>query len=274
MNTYEQMKNRFYCELNNLKLTADQMVAIGQALDRAAYQYEIKPKETDLVVLHDQIPSLVKTYIVVKKTEGLSDGTLKNYASTLKHFFAWIRKQPVEVTANDIRMFIFDYQQRKNVSDRTLDKYREFICWFFHWAYSEEYIPRDPGKSIKSIKYETKERQALSQTELEYLRLACDSLRDKAMIEFLYSTGCRVSELINVRKTDIDWKQNTVHLFGKNKKHRTSFINAKCEVSLLEYLKSRTDDSEYLFVSERAPHGKSENVPWKRQFVIFLNDLI
>lgn len=256
MNTYEQMKNRFYCELNALKLAPSQVMEIGQALDRAAYLYEIQPKETSLAVRQDQIPALVKTYIVVKKTEGLADGTLANYAYILKQFFAWVRKQPEDVVANDIRMFIYDYQQRKKISDRTLDKYREFICWFFHWAYAEEYIPRDPSKSIKGIKHEVKERQFLTQVELEYLRLACNTLRDKAIVEFLYSTGCRVSELIGVKLSDIDWKQNTVHLFGKGKKHRTSFVNAKCEVALLEYLKHRSDKSEYLFVSERAPHDK------------------
>lgn len=256
MNTYEQMKNKFFCELGAINFPPELIASAGQALDRAIYQYNITPKETSLVVRQDPIPSLVKTYIIVKKTEGLSDGTLSNYARVLKQFFAWVLKQPEEVTANDIRMFIYDYQQQRGVSDRTLDKYREFICWFFHWAYTEEYIPRDPSKSVKSIKYEEKERQALSQIELEYLRLACRSLRDKAIIEFLYSTGCRVSELIAVKKNDIDWKQNTVHLFGKGKKHRTSFINAKCEVALLEYLRSRTDESEYLFVSQRIPHNK------------------
>lgn len=256
MNAYEQMKNRFMLELEDrsLGLSCEQMVEIGKALDCAAYQYEVAVKETALTVAPDPIPMLVKTYIVVKKTEGLSDGTLSNYAHTLKSFFLWVKKQPHEVTANDIRMFIYDYQQKRRVSDRTMDKYREFICWFFHWAHTEEYIPRDPSRSVKGIKYETKQRQALTQIELEYLRMACETPRDKAIIEFFYSTGCRVSELIGVKKGDIDWKRNSVHLFGKGKKHRTSFINAKCEVALNEYLKNREDESDYLFVSERSPH--------------------
>lgn len=258
MNTYEQMKNNFFVELENsiIGIPPGLMVRIGNALDRAMYPYEVNVKETSLVVVDDPIPMLVKTYIVVKKTEGLSDGTLSNYAHVLKAFFLWVKKQPEEVTANDIRMFIYDYQQKKRVSDRTLDKYREFICWFFHWAHTEEYIPRDPGRSVRGIRYETKERQALTQVELEYMRLACKTPREKAIIEFLYSTGCRVSELIGVKLEDIDWKQNSVHLFGKGKKHRTSFINAKCEVALHEYLKTRNGTSEYLFVSERHPYGQ------------------
>jgi integrase/recombinase XerD len=59
-----------------------------------------------------------------------------------------------------------------------------------------------------------------------------------------------------VKKSDIDWDKKSVHLFGKGKKHRTSYINAKSEITLLSYLESRDDCSEYLFVSERKPHGQ------------------
>lgn len=255
---YEKMKNHFLLELEMALpgMSAEQIGRICMALDRAAMGYDVKLRETALAVVEDAVPALLKTYIVVKKTEGLADGSLQNYYQLIRLFFLWYRRAPEEVTANDIRMFLFEYQQMRKVSDRTLDKYREVICAFFHWAHAEEYISRDPGRAVKPIKCEIKERQALTQVELEYLRLACRTLRDKAMIEFMYSTGCRVSEMIAVRKSDVDFKGNTVHLIGKGKKHRTSFINAKCEVALGEYLKSRNDTSEYLFVSERAPHDR------------------
>ena len=153
-------------------------------------------------------------------------------------------------------MFLYHYQQTHSVSDRTMDKYREMICWFFSWAHMEEYITRNPGRAVKAIKHEIKERESLSQIELEYLRMACKTKRDKAILEFFYSTGCRVSELITVKTDDIDWHEGSVHLFGKGRKHRTSYINAKCEVALREYLAERTDDTPYLFVTERRPNHK------------------
>lgn len=258
MNGYELLKNTFMVELAQElpMLNGTDMNMIGAALDRAAYRFEVQEKKIELSTYVYTVPSLVKTYIVVKKTEGRSDGTLANYARVLQSFFSWCRKQPEEVTANDIRIFLFDYQNNHRVSERTLDKYREMICWFFHWAFNEEYIPRNPARNVKAIKHEIKERQALTQMELEYMRIACNTPREKAILEFLYSTGCRVSELIVLKKCDIDWHSGSVHLFGKGKKHRTSFINAKAEVSLREYLKSRSDASEYLFVSDRKPHGK------------------
>lgn len=109
-------------------------------------------------------------------------------------------------------------------------------------------------KTIQAIKYEKKERQNLSRLELEYLRGACQTAREAAIVEFLFSTGCRVSELSVVKKADVDWSTKAVHLFGKGRKHRDSYLNAKAEVALITYLAQRGDDCEYLFVTERNPH--------------------
>ena len=256
MNNYEQMKNRFLVELSAQLpyASATEIEKISLALDISAYNYEFKKKEVSMIPYVSPIPEMLKTYLVVKKTEGLSEGTLQNYMRILTSFFNWANKPPEKIEANDIRMFIYEYQRNRKVTDRTLDKYREMICWFFHWAHTEEYIPKNPGRGVKTIKHETKERVALNQLELEYLRGACKTERDKAILEFFYSTGCRVSELVGVKMNDINWEEKTVHLFGKGKKHRASFINAKCEVALKEYLNTRKGKSDYLFVGERFPY--------------------
>ena len=264
MNAYEQLRTAPLVEIEKdiLGISTETLNKISSALDRAAQRYEVSIKEFALSVDVDPIPELVKIYLVVKKTEGLSAGTIENYSLILQNFFGRVRKNAADVTSNDIRLFLFDYKKYRNVSDRTLDKYRQMICWFFGWAHTEEYIPRNPAKSIKAIKHETKDRQALTQMEMEQLRTGCESVRDRAILELMYSTGCRVSEMIQVKKDDINWKDNTVHLFGKGQKHRTSFINAKAEVAIKDYLATRNDECEFLFVSERAPiHGiKKESI--------------
>ena len=110
--------------------------------------------------------------------------------------------------------------------------------------------------TIKPIKFEKKPRQPLTQIELEYIRQACQTPKERAMVEFMYSTGCRVSEMAVVKKSDINWNTKEVRLFGKGKKHRTSFLNAKAEVALLNYFKTREDDNDYVFVSDRRPHNQ------------------
>ena len=197
---------------------------------------------------------MVKTYLVCKKMAGLADGTVNNYKIILNVFFDKVKKEPQFVTANEIREFLYLYQEQKGVSRRTIDKYREYITRFFTWAYNEEYIQNNPAKNIAAIKYEEKPREALTQVELEYLRMACATIRERAIIEFLYSTGARVSELATIKKNDINWYEKSVRLFGKGRKHRTSFLNAKAEVALKKYLESRSDDNEFLFVSMKKPY--------------------
>lgn len=151
--------------------------------------------------------------------EGIAEATLYNYGHHLKMLFNSIQKQPHEVTSNDIRVFLYRYQAERQISNRTLDKYRTYIASFYQWAVDEEYMERNPSRSVKPIKFEVKPRQALDQIELEDLRQACKTVREQAMIEFLYSTGCCISELSNVKLEDVDWREKKVMLFGKGRKY-------------------------------------------------------
>lgn len=252
---YEKFKNQFALSLSS-SYSKEDIETILRKLDTIFYNYEINQKETSVTIYNSEMPEMVKTYLVCKKVEGMSEGTLYNYGKTLHNFFLQLQKAPEQIQPNDIRVYLYRYQETKGVSNRSLDKIRQMICSFFTWANCEGYLERNPAITIKPIKYEKKERQPMTQIELEYIRKSCNTAREKAIVEFLYSTGCRVSELCGVKKSDIDWNNKSVHLFGKNKKHRTSYINAKSEITLLSYLESRDDCSEYLFVSERKPHGQ------------------
>ena len=262
-NTYEQFKAEFLMELKKTlksQFVKSNIDPITVALDRAAFGYEFEPKTKALAVYNDPIPRLVRLYVAVKSTEGLSSGTIDNYERVLCMFFLWVRRPPEEIVANDIRMWLYEYGQSKHIQDGTLDQYRAYICRFFRWAAENEYLKRNPAQPIRPIKCEKKTRSAMSQLELENLRSVCGTKRDKAMIEFLYSTGCRVSELLSVKLSDIDWEAKTVHLLGKGKKHRLSFINARCEVALKAYLDSRSDQLEQVFVSERKYGGRPKQL--------------
>lgn len=252
---YEQFKHQFAVAIAT-NYPQEDVETILKKLDMVAYSYDITKKETSVAVYNSEMPEMVKTYLVCKKVEGLSELTLYNYGNALRKFFFALGKSPEQVSPNDIRVYLYQYQDVKGTQNRSLDKIRQMICSFFMWACCEGYLQRNPALTIKPIKYEKKERKPLTQIELEYIRRACADARDKAIIEFLYSTGCRVSELTCIKKSDVDWNRKSVHLFGKGNKHRTSYLNAKAEVALLEYLKSRDDECEYLFVSQRKPHGQ------------------
>ena len=162
-----------------------------------------------------------------------------------------MRKPIREITANDIRLYLFGYQQQRGTSNRSLEVVRISLGTFFQWATNEKYLDQNPMLNIKPIKYEKRPREALSQMDLEYVRRACADKREVAIVEMLYSTGCRVSELTGIKLSDIDWTSHSVSLLGKGNKHRVSYVNAKAEVAVKEYLKSRKHQSEYLFCNDR-----------------------
>lgn len=254
---YEQMKNDFMMELSTrCELSTEQLQDVLSCLDCTMYNYDVVQKETSIVPYNQELPQLAKMFIVCKSIEGYSDGTLENYKYTLTNFFYTIQKAPEQVTTNDIRVYLYKYQQERKISNRSLEKIRGSIVVFYNWMHVEGYIDKNPTVAIPKIKYEKKPKQPCTQIDLEYLRRACETLKQRAILELMYSTGCRVGELVILKKSDIDWETKEIHLFGKGKKHRISYINAKAEVAVKEYLRSRTDNNEHLFVSDRKPYNQ------------------
>lgn len=254
---YEQLKNDLLIILTNeSKFSTEEIKSIIVCLDMVMNDYDVKKKEMSITVYNQELPPVVKMFIVCKSIEGFSEGTLYNYTKHLTNFFLTVQKSPEQITANDIRVYLYKYQQERGISNRSLEKVRSCISSFYSWMYIEGYIAKNPMLAVNKIKYEKKSKKPCSQTDLEYLRMACETLKQKAILEVLYSTGCRVGELVILKKEDIDWQEKTVHLFGKGKKHRVSFLNAKAEVALKEYLNSRKDNNEWVFVSDRKPYNQ------------------
>lgn len=162
----------------------------------------------------------------------------------------------IEQNDNDVKAYLYNFQKTRNVSNRTLDSVRSILSSFFSWASAEGYLEKNIMISVKPIKYRRKQRGSLDDYELEKLRSACDTIRDEALVEFLYSTECRVSELVNVNKEDVNIKDGEVTLVGKGDKERKSYLTAHASLALQEYLKSRDDDNDALFVSKVKPHNR------------------
>ena len=255
MPMYEHLRNDFVMKLAQ-KYGRDQVTEITAMLDNVAINYDISAKSTALAVIEDPIPRVVSIYIASKRLEGLSEVSLKNYAGHLRKFFEIIQKQPEDISTNDIRMYLATYKVQRKVSDRSLDKIREVLNTFFTWLSDEEYIVKNPCRTIKDIKYEVKPRKALTRFQLERLRRMCETSRELAILDVLYSTGCRVTELVNMKLTDVDMESRTVHIIGKGNKHNTVYLNDNARLSLAEYFKDRKGDSDYLFLRERSPYGK------------------
>lgn len=197
---------------------------------------------------------ILEEYLYCCEYEKMSSGTIQNYRIMIKKMLEKLQLPLNEIKTSDLRSYLHEYQKERGIKDSTLNKYREYLSSFFNWCKNEGYCDNNPASGLKPIRCEKKEKESFTQTELEIIRLACADERDAAIIEFLYSTGCRVSELCILKKTDIDWISGTVQLYGKGRKYRTGFLNAKAIIYLKRYLDTRKDNEEWLFLSKRGSH--------------------
>lgn len=253
---YEHFRNELVSKLSKTQLKSSDLMIVLSAVDAVANNYDFNEKSTELAVYNDIFPKLAELFLQSKRLEGLSENSLTLYRGRLKIFFETMQKNPEEVTTNDIRCFLVGYQKRTGISDRTLDKFRQIINVFYTWLTDEEYITKNPCRNIKEIKYEVTPRRSLTRMELEMIRRACKTKRDLAIVDTLYSTGCRVSELINMKISDINAEDKSIHIIGKGKKHNTCYFNTNAQLSLNEYIEDRKDDNPYLFVTSRRPFNK------------------
>ncbi|MBO7710990.1 MAG: tyrosine-type recombinase/integrase [Lachnospiraceae bacterium] len=254
MNAYEEMKNQILLNLTDrTQLTAEEIRKVISEIDRAAAGYEITKKPTEIILPEEAAPRLVRQYIACKMMQGMSELTTENYKRTLVQFFRYVKKPPEQVEANDIRMYLYDYQTRpgKTVSQATVNNYLRYIKYFFSWCQDSDLISRNPAKTVGSIKCEQKHRNAMSRRDLILLMNACRTEKERAIINVFFATGCRISEAVGMKTEDIDWRKKTIHVFGKGKKHRDVFFNDAAEIAMREYLEKRKQKSPYLFASDR-----------------------
>ena len=225
-------------------------------MDEAAQNYDFTRKETALTV-YGQIPEAVRLYVASKAVENCAKGTLAGYTQVLCAFFDKVRKPVQEVTQNDVRLYLAWYMSTRNVQGSTIDRIRRVLNGFWAWCIDEDLAVKNPVKRIEEVKTQKKKLRGLLPMELEYMRSACENDRERALLEFMYSTGCRVSEVANMTLSCVDFHEGTVEVIqGKGNKDRTTFLNAKATVAVQAYLAGRRYASEYLFNSTRAPGGR------------------
>lgn len=196
----------------------------------------------------------LKMFLDAKRVEGCSERTIKYYQSTLEHFISRTENIVRKITTEEIREYLAEYQKRNECSNVTVDNVRRNISSFFSWLEEEDYILKSPMKRIHKIKTKTVVKNVISDEGIEKLRDNCRNIRDLAIIDLLYSTGIRVGELVNLNIDDIDLDGRECVVYGKGDKERRVYFDAKAKVHLKNYIDSRDDDNEALFVTLDSPH--------------------
>lgn len=198
----------------------------------------------------------LKAFISAKSVEGCSLRTLNYYQTTLSMFFDKITKKYFIVAADDIRSYLSQYQEKNNASKATVDNVRRVISSFFSWLENEDYIAKSPVRRIKKIKVEKRVKETYSDEEIQKMKESVNCKRDLAILDFLFSTGVRVGELVKLNKSEINFESRECIVSGKGNKQRIVYFDAPTKLHLKEYLDSRDDGNEALFVSLQKPHER------------------
>lgn len=227
-------------------LTVEQMQKIMPMLGEALAGFEVE----QVSGADDSGSDLLCAFIEAKEIEGRSKKTLERYQYSIRQFLKAAGTVTQKVTVYHIRSFLMA-EKRRGLSDRTLEGYRCVFSSFFGWLQKEGLIQANPCANLGAIKCAKIVREPYSATDIERLKEACSSLRDRAIIMFLLSSGCRISEVCGLNRNDIDMASAECTVLGKGNKERVVYLDSVALMLLRRYLASRKDAHNALFVGLR-----------------------
>ena len=235
-------------------LTVSAMKKLKDALSGLLSDYDVEMHNTGEKNENDD---LLTAYLDAKRVEGLAPKTLKRYEYVLGKLLESACLPLNKMQVGNLRTYLAAEKDR-GISDRTLNGERSVFCSCFGWLYAEGLINRNPCGNMNKIRYAQKVRLPYSDTDIELMKEACDTLRDRTIIAFLLSTGARISEVCALNRDDIDFQNAECKVLGKGNKERKVYIDNVAGMLLRRYFLSRKDDSPALFVgraSERLEPG-------------------
>lgn len=232
------------------KYDPEEIAQISNLVVKALEGYELTERCTDLALRDNTNDKLIRKYRACLMVDGKSDKTAYQYIRTITKLSDMIRKPFPEMGAYDVRFFLA-MEQDRGISQRTLENTRANISAFFQWMCEDEIIPKNPIAKIKPIKFPAEVKKPFSEVELDALRSACKTIKERALIEFLVSTGVSVSELASMKIEDINLDTLAVHVIhGKGAKERMTYTTAVAAKHLISYLKNRNEENQALFCNK------------------------
>lgn len=191
----------------------------------------------------------LQAFLAGMRLRGRSEHTISNYRIILRLFLRWLGDKPLsEVSTADLRRWLMEQRQPKNKAT-TVAHDVVVLRSMFRWLHREEYLDRDPAARIDVPRADNRLPKFLTHEQVERLREACRKPRERAILEVFYSTGCRVSEVVGMDRTGVDWHAREIRVVGKGNKERVVQFSTLAAIWLQRYLRTRTDDDPALFLS-------------------------
>lgn len=249
MNLKEMLLNNINCDLIEAGFLPEQVKKIAGIVNERLMNYEVTEASHELAVIDTDSERMLKMFLATKKIEGCSEKTVARYAYIIRRMTDYFGIPTKDITVNALRLYLGTLEaDGKSLS--TIAGIRDVFSSYFTWLHNESMIPNNPVTNLGKIKREKKVKMPYTKVELEKLRLGCKTKRDRAIIEFLNSTACRVGELVKVNIEDINFQSRECKVLGKGNKERMVYLTDVCIYHIQEYLKERTDDKPALLTGK------------------------
>lgn len=237
-----------------LNVDIQKQVELRNKIEEQLNDYEITSKCTELSTC--DILEKAFMYLACKKLEGMADSTRYNYILLFKKMASFFRKPVASISTMDLRLFIAKvYTDNQPNSKNTKIS---SIKAFYGWLQDEGYIIANPSKNLMEVKVPHHSRGHLKQIDIEKMRDKCKTVRDKLLIDFLLTSGARVSEISNALISNVNWNENSISIIGKGNKERVVYFSTRTRYYIEEYIKQREAKgvySDYLFVASKIPYA-------------------
>ena len=236
--------------LNQLRQSIGEFIPANQiqnVLDRAADilgHFEM----VEIRATHGNQDDFLTGYLAALKVQGRSDKTIKRYRYVISRMMGIVNVPCREITVHHLRNYLAQEQSR-GVAKSTLEGIRQVFSAYFGWLKNEDLIEKNPTINLRKIKVPKKKKDLLSESDIAKMCRKCTNVRDLAIISFLKTTGCRVSEMTGLDRYDINIPGKTCVVYGKGDKERTVYFGDVTAMYLREYLSDRKDNCEALFAN-------------------------
>lgn len=195
--------------------------------------YELKP--TGISGNAAKLDLFVKSKLAINRQKG----TMKQYAREIWAALNFIGKDINDIKAADIRYYFGYLREVKKLKMSTIQTRMHYLSSFWDFLTAEEITSGNPMKKIGTVKVEKIIKKPFSVRDMEAMRSQCKRIRDRALIEFLYSTGVRISEAVALNVGDIDMEHLELIVYGKGSKERKTYLTESAKFYLDRYLKER-----------------------------------
>lgn len=193
---------------------------------------------------------LIQSYIDAKAVQGASPKTLNRYKYLLVRMNEDINVPIRMMTTAHLRDYMAE-EMARGISKNTIKGCRAVYNNFFDWLRQEEVISKNPVSNVGQIKAKAEPRESFSGEEIQLIKEAANSSKERAMVYFLLASGCRVGELVSIDRRDVDYAGRKLFVRGKGDKTREVYFDDVTAMMIQRYLSERKDDHPALFRSRK-----------------------